>query len=305
MLSLFAYSLFFARPTRSQNPPPLTTSGTSVTAPLVTAAPSIDIAVLRARFTQSVSATERATFLGGVTPETLLQLGTRVVPVDLCLDVVRCYDTLGPWISRNALGAYGPLRARIVVDTLGEVLPLLAEHAAHGLTSDAVSATAPTRKLSRREALLAVHQLAANDEAQAIVAHAVAETHGSEEAKELARISAEARWVREHVSPRVCSDMNLTPAQLDALEQLADTTRAAKTRRRNARQAQQVLRAELAAPCGLLVRELRMLLAAARQRRRSDPTVPALSSPWELKRTRKAARVPATPAQPVTPAPTG
>ncbi len=281
--------LWHARPQRSQNPPPMAQATPSLAAHGAKTDHVAQAEALVALYPDTVPAPDRETILGEASEKTLLDLGAAVNPTELFADVARAFTAYAPWILRGRLGTYGPMRARIVAETMRDVAPLLSQH----VTLDAGAAapkpaTKPARRaaprLTRREALKALNQHASSQEARDAIEQAVTASGAtSREAREQRRTIAKVAWVRAHVSATMRADTNLTADVLDELESTALSAlsaRDAKSSRRTARLARQAMRADLALPCGMLVRELRKMLSAAGERRKADRTVPSVSSQY-------------------------
>lgn len=85
--------------------------------------------------------------------------------------------------------------------------------------------------------------------------------------------------MQKSVPASVLADAGLTPEVLAALKSGSRSVAATVAARDRRKADRQTSRGKLALPCGRLVHELRLLLAAAREARKSDPTVPRVSSP--------------------------
>jgi hypothetical protein len=240
---------------------------------------------------EPLDASERACFRATISSAKAVGQGSRVAARDVVEEYDRCVRTLAPWIRKGTLRGYGSLRVAYAGEIITAMAPTLDAHSV--ARTDVITATsraAETLRLTRSERRLAVRSLrnVAGDEPalKARLREAAKQRPQGGGLGELDRIAIEVRHVRANYPPRVLDDAGLSVAVLDALVATTSDASASRTRVRDGKQQAQVLRADLAEPAGRLLHELRALVAAARDTRVSDPTVPSVSS-WLLRRAKK------------------
>jgi hypothetical protein len=91
-------------------------------------------------------------------------------------------------------------------------------------------------------------------------------------------LAAEVERVQGDVPAELLDDAGLTADVLGALSDKAGAATESGSVRADKASARQLLRAQLAEPCGRMRHELRVLLAAARAARKLDPNVPQFTS---------------------------
>lgn len=251
---------------------------------------------------EPLDASERACFRATIASPKAVREGSRVAARDVVEEYDRCVRVVAPWIDKGTLRGYGALRVAYAGEIITAMAPTLDAHAV--ARNDVVTATsraAETVKLTRAERRLAVRSLrnlTGDDPAlKARLREAAKQRQRGGGLNEIDRITVEVRHVRANYPARVLDDAGLSAAVLDALVAATSDASAARTRVRDGKQQAQVLRADLAEPAGRLLHELRALVAAARDTRKSDPTVPSLSS-WLLRRAKKRKDEPTTPSTP-------
>jgi len=227
---------------------------------------------------------ERAFYERSISKDAAKTAGRRVGPADACAEFARCANAYHASASAGELTGYGPLRMRYGVALALSIAAQLPEHDA--LTSGVSEASARaevTLELTapaRRKATRALRTVLSGDDV-ALARLRTASEGGrmkSGRSRAFALLAAEVKYAREHVVASVLNDAGLTPAVLDALVASSQTVaeaRAARTTKRNAKQA---LRGALAEPTGRLVHEMRLMLAGARDARKTDPTLPDVTS---------------------------
>lgn len=251
---------------------------------------------------EPLDASERACFRATIASAKAVSQGSRVAARDVVEEYDRCVRVLAPWIHKGTLRGYGSLRVSYAGELITAMAPTLDAHAV--ARADVITATSRASqavKLTRQERRLAVRSLrnlAGDDPAlKARLREAAKQRQQGGGLGELDRVAVEVRHVRANYPARVLDDAGLTSAVLDALITSTSDASASRTRVRDGKQHAQVLRADMAEPAGRLLHELRALIAAARDTRASDPTVPSVSS-WLLRRTKKRKDEPTAPTTP-------
>ncbi len=255
------------------------------------------------RFHVTLADDERARFDAAVTTGRARDLGAEYSPRDVVRELARVVGLLAPWLVKSQLAPYGPLRARYALELAHATLPTLDQHAAAGATSTAGDAPVePLTPHGRRRAMRALSKATSAPEVKAAIERAVDDKAATTaRAKDHERTLARVAHVRDAMTPRMRDDVGLTDAVLAALEDEAVTELDALDAKRDVKRTRQTLRAEVAVPCGKLVVEVRQLVAAARDNRRDNPAIPAVSS--RLVRAGAKAPAEAPPEPPPQPAP--
>ncbi len=238
------------------------------------------VAVLMAILTSAPTPERRARLERKMTASRAVALGSEVDPAGVAADFVRCLALLSPWIIAGRLGVYGARRARYGLDLVSRMLPALAARQAHERSIETTrKRSAPVASLApaaESEARRALSEMIEECEAQAEIEESLSPAGVvTEVARGKERIAAQVRYVRRNVSEADRADVGLTSEVLDALEGLAEHALERSAAVSRDRLAKQALRAELAEPCGRLIREM---LGAADRMRAVDASIPAASS---------------------------
>jgi hypothetical protein len=243
---------------------------------------------LRVLFPVTLDPTERVFFRSTLSVSSAQRDGVSANPHDVADEYTRCVQAYAPWLTRGALCGYGSLRVSYGLGLAADMAPTLDAHSA--ATSSTTAATAQSAQAlaltgpARRLALRSLRNLTGHDPAaRARLRDALKDLSVDGRIRSLDRIRAEVQDARAHIPSRVLTDAGLTPEVLDALAATSQQAADARARVRDQKQQAQVIRADLAEPTGRLLRELRLLLAAARDTRSVDATLPTVTS-WLISR---------------------
>lgn len=239
---------------------------------------------LAARFNAKLSEEARDYLVACVTTTAAIQKGRSNSPADYVDEILGALEVFGPYIEKKAIPGYGPMRARYAVDLLKQAVPLLdalgehqrAERSASATHRNALSLT-DQQRLVAGTAFRAVLSGDAAPEASrdAATPKSGAKRDRIESAEELA---AEVARVQGEVPADLLDDAGLTADVLGALSERAGTAADTASTRNDKASARQLIRAQLAEPCGRIRVELQVLLAGARAARKVDANVPRFTS---------------------------
>ncbi len=219
-----------------------------------------------------------------VTSTTAILRGRTNAPSDYVSELIGALDTFAPYIAKKALPGYGPLRARYGVELLREAVPLLdaldAQSRAQRMASKGHRDAVTRAEKQRAFATVAFRAVLSGDGApDANLGAATPKSHAKADRIQSAEeLAAEVERVQGDVPAELLDDAGLTADVLGALSDKAGAATESGSVRADKASARQLLRAQLAEPCGRMRHELRVLLAAARAARKLDPNVPQFTS---------------------------
>jgi hypothetical protein len=233
---------------------------------------------LLARYRKEVPPHVREYLLKSHARETAVRQGLQFAPSEYVHDFLSALEKFTPRILAGSLPGYGSLRACFGLDLVLSIAPAVealeqqrgASRDARRTHSRAVSLT-DTQRLDAQVALASV----LGDDLHATSPRSRTATARIKAAEDLA---LEAARAREEVPVELLEDAGLSS---EALATFEDTTRKADEaagNRTEMESAAQTARAQLAEPCGRILRELRVLLQVARHARKKDPTTPKFST---------------------------
>ncbi|MFO0646564.1 MAG: hypothetical protein U0326_10030 [Polyangiales bacterium] len=239
---------------------------------------------LAARFNAKLTAEARDYLVACVTTTAAIQKGRSNSPADYVDEILGALEVFGPYIEKKAIPGYGPMRARYAVELLKQAVPLLDALGEHQRAERSASATHRNAlSLSDQQRLVAgtaFRAVLSGDAAPEASRDAATPKSGAkrdriESAEELA---AEVARVQGEVPADLLDDAGLTADVLGALSERAGTAADTASTRNDRASARQLIRAQLAEPCGRIRVELQVLLAGARAARKVDPNVPRFTS---------------------------
>jgi hypothetical protein len=239
---------------------------------------------LATRFNAKLSEEARAYLVACVTTVAAIQKGRTNAPADYVDEIIGALEVFGPYIEKKAIPGYGPMRARYAIELLKQAVPLLDALGEHQRAERSASATHRNAlSLTDQQRLVAgaaFRAVLSGDAAPEVSRDAATPKSGAkrdriESAEELA---AEVARVQGEVPAELLDDAGLSADVLGALSERAGKAAETASARNEKASARQLLRAQLAEPCGRIRVELQVLLAGARAARKLDANVPRFTS---------------------------
>jgi hypothetical protein len=264
------------------------------------------VAALLVLYTVAVDAVEFAFLTGLLAPTEAVKLGVDKNAAEVFDELSSALTTYAPYIHAMRVKGYGPRRGHFAVRFLRQVAPSLDAHATRDQSAKVASRQAARAIEPMGDAyhqhLRALSNLLGHDpEAlDRLDAKAAADHSAEEKIEALNRLVEEITRARETVPVSLLDDAGLSADVLDALTASARAARDARTSLRQEIASRQLVRGDLVPHVGRMVFELRHLLGAVKESRRTDPTLPTFRSKFVHRRA-KPTRAP-EPATPLTPA---
>lgn len=239
---------------------------------------------LAARFNSKLSEEARAYFASCVTTTTAMQKGRLSAPSEYIGEFLGALDVFRVYIEKKAIPGYGPMRARYGIELLQQAVPLLDALDEHQrLEVDAADTHRAAVSLTDRQRLLAgaaFRAVLSGDAAPSVGRDAATPKSSSKRDRmESAEVLAsEVARAKADVPADVLEDAGLGSDALSALSDQVGEASDKDSARNDTASARQLLRAQLAEPCGRIRAELQVLLAGVRAARKVDPSVPRFTS---------------------------
>lgn len=239
---------------------------------------------LAARFNVKLSDEARAYFVACVTTTTAMLKGRLSAPTEYIGEFLGALDVFRVYIEKKAIPGYGPMRARYGIELLQQAVPLLDALNEHQRREvDAADTHRAAVSLTDRQRVLAgaaFRAVLSGDAAPSAGRDAVTPKSSSKRDRmESAEVLAsEVARAKEDVPADVLEDAGLGSDALSALSDQVGEASEKDSARNDTASARQLLRAQLAEPCGRIRAELQVLLAGVRAARKVDPSVPRFTS---------------------------
>jgi hypothetical protein len=239
---------------------------------------------LLARVPGELRADERAFYASSIDAADALTWGARVESGAVLDEFLRCANLAREAALAGRVPGYGPLRLRYAAELAVELATRLEDHdralvSAAGASAAGATSLHATRAL-RRRALRVLKNLAGRrDDARSRIKTAASDTRRPDErARSLAALADEVERMMQHVPARVAADAGATPELAAALRVAGNAVLAARQEAQGERGGLASSYDELNTLDGRLLNELRLLLAALRDARVHDRSVPAVTS---------------------------
>ncbi len=264
------------------------------------------VTALLVLYTVALGAEELVFLTGLLASAEAVKLGVDKNAAEVFDDLAAALTTYAPYIHAMRVKGYGPRRGRFAAEFLRKVAPSLDAHATRDRSAKVASRHAARAIEPMGDAyhqhLRALSNLLGHDpEAlDRLDAKAAADHSAEEKIEALNRLVDEITRARETVPVSLLDDAGLSADVLDTLATSAHAARDARTSLRHEMANRQLLRSELVPHVGRMVFELRHLLGAVKESRRTDPTLPTFRSKFVHRRA-KVAQAPASPPPPVEP----